>query len=79
MPLPWPPNPIPHRRWVATRVVSSAGDHKRGVKCVDSGHMGRWDNVFGIWIALVLAFALVVTIAYHFARKAWRSRSRRDP
>jgi len=41
--------------------------------------MGRWDNVFGIWIALVLAFALVVTIAYHFARKAWRSRSRRDP
>jgi hypothetical protein len=24
--------------------------------------MGRWDNVFGIWIALVLAFAFAVTV-----------------
>jgi hypothetical protein len=34
--------------------------------------------VFWIWIAAVVLFAVGVTVAYHFARKAWRWIARRN-
>ena len=34
--------------------------------------------VFWIWIAAVVLFAAVVTVAYHFVRKAWRRIAKRN-
>jgi hypothetical protein len=34
--------------------------------------------VFWIWIAVVVLFATAVTVAYHFARKAWRRIAKRN-
>lgn len=34
--------------------------------------------VFWIWIAAVVLFAVAVTVAYHFARKAWRRVAKRN-
>ena len=33
---------------------------------------------FWIWMAAVVLFAVAVTLAYHFARKAWRRIARRN-
>jgi hypothetical protein len=34
--------------------------------------------VFWIWIAAVVLFALAVTVAYHFARRAWKWLAKRN-
>jgi uncharacterized membrane protein len=34
--------------------------------------------VFWIWIAGVVLFSLAVTVAYYFARKAWKRLAKRD-
>jgi hypothetical protein len=34
--------------------------------------------VFWIWIAVVVLFAVAVTVAYHVARKAWRRIAKRN-